>query len=334
MERSKSYDLIHQDEGISRKKDGDKFVYYYIKNNNVVPESIIKRINKLRIPPAWTELWISINPSSTIQVIGTDNKGRKQYIYHTKHVEEAEKEKFLRLYKFIKALPKLEKYIKIHANYPAYNKYKVITTMLNIVKKLHIRAGKEKYAKENKSYGISSLKKKHIKINGNLIKFKFKGKSKKILSFTLIDEQIKEHLNKLLKLEGEKLFQYIDENDFIRKVSDTELNHYIQDFMGSEFSVKDFRTYAANYHFIESLLNETKKRNPKNQKIIKKNILNAIKITAHHLRHTKSISKKSYVMNFTVELYNKNPEYFIKHKHDNPDDVLLSILRLYKYEKN
>jgi DNA topoisomerase-1 len=326
----KSYDLIHQNEGITRKKIDDNFVYYYIKNNEQVTEHILNRINKLRIPPAWTELWISIDPSSTIQVIGTDVKGRKQYIYHKKHVDEAEKEKFLRLYKFIKALPQLEKNIKNHIHYPAYNKYKVITTMLNIVKLLHIRAGKEKYARENKSYGISSLKKKHIKIIGNTIKFKFKGKSRKILNYTLTGNQIKEHLQKLLKLEGEKLFQYIDENDFIRKVSDTDLNHYIQDFMGQNFTIKDFRTYAANYHFIETLLNETKKRTPKNDKVIKKNIINAIKITAHYLRHTKSISKKSYIMNFAIELYKSNPEYFIKRKHDDPTDVVLEILRLYR----
>jgi DNA topoisomerase-1 len=325
-----SHDIKYYQEGISRKKVGDIFVYYYIKNEKEVTKADLNRITKLKLPPAWTDVWISSDPDASIQAIGIDIKGRKQYKYHDYHVQEAEKEKFLRLFNFIKAIPSLEKIIKIHSKLHNYHKNRVIVTMLSLVKELHMRVGKEQYARENKSYGISSLKKKHMKINGDLITFRFKGKSRQKLFYSIRDEDLKSHLQILLKLEGDKLFQYIDENNKIKKVSDTDLNQYIQTYMGEEFSIKDFRTYGANYYFTRAILNETSKRKPKDDKSKKKNILKALKTTAHYLKHTKAISKKSYVMNFTIEMYQNNPEWFIDKKNQDPNEVLLDILKLYK----
>lgn len=329
--REESYDIRNFKFGITRKKTSSGYEYYYIKSGQKVSKADLDRIKQFKIPPAWTDVWVSNDPETSIQVVGTDAKGRKQYKYHEEHIAEAEKSKFLRLIEFIKAMPKLDKIMRDHKKLPPYSKFKVITTMLSLVKKLHIRAGKEQYARENKSYGISSLKKIHVKLEGSdIIKLKFKGKSRKKLSYSLKDPEIKEHIALLLKLDGDKLFQYIDENDNIRMMTYVEINHYIQQYMGDEFTVKDFRTYAANLYFIKSLLTETSKRSPKNEKVIKKNILNALKITAHYLRHTKAISKKSYVMNFCIELYMEDPKYFMERRSDNPTDVLLDVLTLYK----
>jgi DNA topoisomerase-1 len=129
-----------------------------------------------------------------------------------------------------------------------------------------------------------------------------------------------------MKLEGEKIFQYIDVDNTIKKITDADINQYIQKYMGDEFSAKDFRTYAANYYFVKALLNETKKHSNN----IKKNIINAIKISAKHLSHTRSISKKSYIMSYCINLYEKHPEYFISHKYDDPQDVLIEILKNYR----
>lgn len=126
----------------------------------------------------------------------------------------------------------------------------------------------------------------------------------------------------LLKLNGEKLFQYIDNDGNIKKISDTDLNEYIQTYMGEEFTVKDFRTYASNYYFIKTLLSEIKKHGDN----IKKNIINAVKASAKQLGHTQNISKKSYIMNYSITLYLKHPEFFVKRKYDNPLDVLINIL--------
>ena len=229
---------------------------------------------------------------------------------------------------FIKQLPELMKVIKKHQNNHIYDKNTVISTMLLLVKMLHIRVGKEQYARENKSYGISSLKKRHIKINGDLVSFRFKGKSRQILNYSFRSAEIKNHISMLLKLEGDKLFQYIDDYNNIKKVSDSDLNSYIQEHMGEQFTIKDFRTYAANYHFVESLIEETNRRSPKNEQNIKKNIVNALKKTAHYLRHTQAISKKSYVMNFAIDVYKNNPKYFTS-KIGDINEILLDLLKLY-----
>jgi DNA topoisomerase-1 len=327
--RDEAYDIRNYENGITRQKVKGGYHYFYIKNKHPIPKKDVDRINNLRLPPAWTNVWISANPTSSIQAIGIDVKGRKQYIYHAEHVKNAEKEKFLRLYNFIKAIPKLEHIMSVHKRLPTYHKFRVIVTMLSIVKDVHMRVGKEQYARENKSYGISSLRKKHMKIEGECVKFKFMGKSKQRLSYSLCDHELKAHLTLLLKLEGDRLFQHIDDEK-VKIISDMDLNRYIQEYMGKEFTIKDFRTYAANFYFIKSILEETKKRSPKTQKIIKKNILLALKRTAFYLKHTRSISKKSYVMSFCVDLYQTNPDFFIERKNSNVDTVLLQLLKLYK----
>lgn len=329
MNGGDTYDIKNYENGIIKKNN----IYVYVKNNKPIIKKDELRIKNLKIPPSWTNLWISANPKTDIQAVGTDMTGKKQYKYNEKFIKKSETEKFNRLYNFIYKLPKLNYAIKNHSHLNPYNKNAVISTMFKIIKELYIRVGKEKYAKENKSYGISSLKKKHIKLKGNNIIFRFKGKSNQQLFYQLNNETIKNHIQHLLKLSGEKLFQYIDNLGNIYKVSDTDLNHYLQHYMGNEFSVKDFRTYGANHYFIKFILNETKKRIPKNPKIIKKNITNAINLTAHYLRHTKNISKKSYIMNFCIDYYTHNPDFFIVRKFDEPNDVLIELLKMFIKKK-
>jgi len=208
--------------------------------------------------------------------------------------------------------------------------------MLSIVNHYYMRVGKEVYAKKNKSYGISSLRKKHVKIDKNVIYLKFKGKSNKRLHYTIREPEFINEIKILMKLEGEKLFQYITMDDFgnekIYSINDRDLNSYIQEYMGINFSIKDFRTYAANNYFVKALLDETSKHTPKNRTVIKRNLLNAYKRTAYQLKHTKAISKKSYVMNFAMELYQNNPMFFVERKNEESVNVVIDLLKLYKKE--
>jgi len=329
-ERAESYDIVHYNDGIARKKEGKTFVYYYIDNNKPVSAGDMKRINALKIPPAWIDVWVSRKATSDIQCVGTDIKNRKQYKYNEHHIKEAEKDKFLNIIDFIKDLPKLEKILRTHQHLNPYDKFKVISTVVLLIKKLNLRIGKRCYTAQNGSSGASSLKKKHVKITGNNIQFNFKAKSNKRVTYSLTNQNISEHLTMLMKLEGPFLFKYIDENDNIKNITDVDINDYIQQYMGQSYSAKDFRTYSANLYFISSLLKETTKRAPKNEKIIKTNILNSIKSTAFIMRHSKSISKKSYIMNFCIDMYQNNPEFFVKRKNDDPNDVLMEVLLLYK----
>lgn len=330
LAREPSYEIKNYSKGITRRKEGDQFEYYYIKDQTPVSDADQERINKLKIPPAWTDVWISSDPKSSIQAIGTDSKDRKQYRYHEKHIEKAEREKFMRLYDFIRDIPKLEKAMERDEKQPPYEKDRVIVSMLIIVRELHMRVGKEVYARKHKSYGVSSLKKAHLNFDGDKMMFRFKGKSNKRLSYSIEDPELRRHLRLLMRLEGDKLFQYKDENDNVRRVTDTDLNKYIQEHMGPNYTAKDFRTYAANMYFVKSLLYETRRRVPNNQKKIKKNILKALKSTAYYLRHTRAISKKSYVMNFAINLYQSNPDWFMSRKEGDPDDVLLELLKIYR----
>lgn len=330
LSREPAFDVQYYDKGIKKIKKGGKDVYVYISNNKPVSKKDKIRIDSLKIPPNWEDVWVSHNPKSKIQATGYDGKGIKQYVYSIKHVENAEKDKFARLYKFIKDEPKLEKAMLKDEKLPPYSYERVIVSMLTIVREVYMRVGKEVYARRNKSYGVSSLRKIHMTIDNSIIKFKFKGKSNKRLSYTIDNSVLAKHLKLLLKLEGDRLFQYINDNGRLLPIYSTDINKYIQRHMGHEYTVKDFRTYAANRYFIKTLLNETRKRLPKNEKIKKKNIRNAINSTAKYMRHTKAISKKSYIMSFAVDLYMDDSKFFVDKKFEHPDDVLMSVLRKYK----
>lgn len=309
-----------------------KFRYFYIKNNQPVSDEDQIRINKLGLAPAYVDVWVSEDPKSKIQGTGIDAKGRKQYRYKQEHVKDASINKFLRLYKFIRSIPKLDTVMEADIKSMLYSKNRAIATMLYIVKELNMRVGKECYAKTNKSYGVSSLKKSHVKIDETKLvaKFNFKAKSNKQVQYTLDNPDIVKQLIELMKLEGEKLFQYKTESGNIQRVTDVDLNQYIQENMGKEFSCKDFRTYAANFYFIKALLKETKNRNPVNQKIAKKNLSLAQENTAFYLRHTKSISKKSYTMDLIRDMYLTDSQYFIDNKNKQPLTVLIDLLKIFK----
>lgn len=313
-----------------------KFKYFHMSDNRPVTSEEQVRINKLGLAPAYENVWVSDDVNSKIQATGMDAKGRKQYRYTQIHVEEAGVEKFLRLYKFIKLIPKLDKAMDDDLNGPDFTKNKTISIMLGIVKELNMRVGKECYAKTNKSYGVSSLKKSHVKIDEEklIAKFNFKAKSNKQVQYTLENADIVKQLIPLMSLEGEKLFQYKSDSSNILRATDVDLNQYIQERIGKDFSCKDFRTYAANFYFIKALLKETKKRNPVTQKIAKKNISLAQENTAYYLRHTKSISKKSYTMDLIRDIYMNESDFFIENKNKQPLTILLEVLKIFKDKIN
>jgi len=332
------YRVAYYDEKDVDKKGNPKlkFNYFYYKNDKPISKEDLERTNKLGLAPAYTDVWVSEDPESKIQATGFDVKGRKQYRYNPEHIKNAEEDKFLRLYKFIKAISKFEDKIEEDTKQTLYSKNRTIALMFNIIKEFNIRVGKEIYAQTNKSYGMTSLKKSHVSIieDGKVIKLNFKAKSNKQVSYTIKDPYMVDEITKLMGLQGEKIFQYINENNNTLRVNDVDLNEYIQNYMGKNFTVKDFRTYASNVNFLKALLNETKKRNPKNKKVIKQNLNLAQESTAKTLRHTKAISKKSYTVGLIREMYENNPEWFVENRNKRPITVLVDILKIYKEKIN
>lgn len=313
--------------GITRIKRKNGFIYRYNKTNKSITKSDLDRIKKLAIPPIWDDVCISDKPRSKIQAYGYDNKDRKQYIYNQIYINQQTRKKFHRLYEFIHNMPLLLKHMKKHSKLHKYDKKRIISTILYIINKLYMRVGNEKYAEENKSYGITSLQKRHIDIVNNTIHFNFMGKSKQQLSYKYTDKKIASHIKDLLKLKGRNLFKYKDENG-VRKISSSDLNDYIKKYMGEQFTCKDFRTYASNHHFVKYLIKNTDKNDIDDDKQMKQNLLTAIKDSASYMKHTKNVAKSSYIMDYFIESYKKNPLYFTKE--DCTNCILLNLLKKYK----
>jgi len=324
------YDIVNYNNGIIRKKGDHSYEYSYVSTKSPVTDKDLQRIKLLKIPPAWTNVWISRDTESPIQATGYDSKGRKQYKYHLIHIGKAEKQKFIRLSHFSSKIEKFRKKLIVDAHKPLYEKDAVVATMLLLVYDYYFRVGKEIFARENKSYGISSMRKKHVKIINHVVHLKFKGKSNQRLDYVIKNQFYVNQIMMLLKLEGDRLFQYTTTDRFgkyrIYPVSDKDLNDYIKNNMGDEFTIKDFRTYGANFHFIRALLQVTIKQTPGNSRSIKKNLIKAITITAKFLKHTKTISKKSYVNNYIIDFYQNHPDYFVRRKDDKPEEVMNDLL--------
>lgn len=341
-----SYDEKNYSNGISRvlidPNIPNVFRYYYNDNpTQPVSEADLMRIKRLALPPAWTNVWISQDPNDHIQAMGKDTKGRKQYKYHQSHIDTAIKLKFTRLQRFISSLKQLVRVLNRDKKLPYYSKNKIAGSMVMMIQRYHFRIGKEVYARTNKSYGISSLRKKHVHIKNGDIYLRFKGKSNQNLTYKITDAYFVGVIMKLLDLPGDKLFQYVDDDEAkIKGITEVDLNHYIQSAIGNQFTIKDFRTLGSNLYYIQALLDITKKttktrKQPSSdvpilsQKQIKDNLKQALLKTSNHLKHTANVAKKSYVMAMIVELYQTNPAYFIINQDKTADELLSELLELY-----
>lgn len=292
-----------------KKVDIPIFEYKYNTGKKVILESTMERINKLRIPPMWEDVEISASDTEYLQVTGKDAKGRTQYIYHPLFVTLTDTEKYSRLGKFCKKLPLLEKKVSEDFSVPNLeNRDYIIALMFKIMMKTHSRIGNDCYADDNNTFGLTTLTKKHMTIENSNVVFDFIGKKsvRQILSFK--DNKIADALNKLKKIPGNRLFmtktgQIIKSND---------MNDYLRDVIGEEFSCKDFRTYASNLLFIQKLCEIP--TIPTTKKETETNIKNTYDSVAEELGHTRAISKSSYVMPLLAEKYLENPMIFYGQK--------------------
>lgn len=319
-----SYDEKNYSKGILRIKHTNNnnitFDYKYTKNNKNISEEDLKRIKELKIPPMWDYVWISNNPKTEIQVIGHDKRNKKQYIYSKEHKEKATKNKFGNLQKLINLIPKLNELIIKHDKLNYFNKHKILTTIIKIILLTGMRAGKEFHVNRNDSYGVTSLRKKHIILKNGKVYFEFKGKGNIMHKHVINDNDIYNHLDNLLKFmpNEDKIFLYKDK-DKVKKITEHLLNNYLHKYLDKNIVIKDLRTYLVNYIFVKNLLNK-----PKNN--LKSNIKNAILETANFIQHTPTISKNSYINPEIIDKYLKDVNFFIVNKKNNPLDVLKTII--------
>ena len=264
----------------------------------------LDRIEELKIPPAWTD--VAINPAATgrVQVIGKDAAGRWQYIYHASHTRAQEQRKFKRITKFAQAIPEMRKTVARHLRQPGLTRERVLAAILRILSTCYMRPGSEVYANEHGSYGIATLRRKHVNVKGDLIEFDFPGKSGVRQQRQLRDRQVARVIRDTIKLPGFNVFKYQNGDGNPTKITRRHINEYIKEVMGTNFSAKDFRTWAGTL-VCACALARVDDEIPEKKTARKKKIVAAIKETAEVLGNTPAVCRSSYVCPEIINSYEK-----------------------------
>ncbi|MBV9269970.1 MAG: DNA topoisomerase IB [Candidatus Eremiobacteraeota bacterium] len=287
--------------GITRKKAGKHFAYFSPDGKKITDKSEIARINSLAVPPAYTDVWICPAQNGHIQATGRDARGRKQYRYHTRWREVRDENKYNKMIAFAQALPKVRKTVEEHLKLPELPREKILATIVQLLETTTIRIGNEEYAKENKSYGLTTLKESHAKVEGSKVQFSFRGKSGIRHAISLQDRRLAKIIRACQDLPGQQLFGYVDENGETHAVDSSDVNDYIRQIAGEEFSAKDFRTWVGTVTC--ALLLREDLEIPETQTDRKKRIKEAIKDVAARLGNTPTVCKKCYVHPEVVAAY-------------------------------
>lgn len=299
--------------GIGRQLTGKKFTYSDAKGAPVTDNKTLARINNLKIPPAWTDVWICPSPNGHIQATGRDQKGRKQYIYHAKWRDARSLTKFGRMIAFGESLPQLRKTIQADLSLNELTKRKIAAIVVNLLDNSLIRIGNRYYAKENKSYGLTTLRDKHVKIEGDNIRFSFVGKKGVEHEIDIRDRRLAKLVKKCKDIPGYDLFQYYDEDGNRQTLESGDVNEYIQEISQHDFTAKDFRTWGGTVLMVEcleALLDE--KPEEKKEKTVKE----ALKQVAKGLGNTPTVCSKYYVHPQVVQLFTDDKLFDFLKTHD------------------
>src|SRR6266403_4490551 len=286
--------------GYGRKAKGDDFEYFDTEGKAVRDEQRLLRIKRLAIPPAWTDVWISPSANGHIQATGRDARKRKQYIYHERWREMRDENKYERIVSFGKMLPKIRRSVSKDLSLPGLPRNKVLAAIVQLLELSFIRVGHEEYARENKSFGLTTMQGRHVDVKGSKMRFRFRGKSGIKHDVDITDRRIAKIILKLQDLPGQELFQYIDENEDVCDITSQDVNDYLREITGEDFTAKDFRTWAGTVLAAIALSTvggfETKKQ-------ANANVKNAIGAVAKILRNTPAICRKCYIHPAVLEAY-------------------------------
>ena len=278
--------------------------FRYKPQNGRLTKTDLDRINDLKIPPAWTEVFINPAANGRVQAIGKDNAGRWQYLYHQSHTRTQELRKFRRITKFAKAIPAMRATVSRHLRQPGLTRDRVLAAVLRILSTCYMRPGSEVYASEHGSYGIATLRRKHVTVKGDLIDFDFPGKSGVRQQRQLRDRQVSRVVRETIKLPGYNVFKYVNGDDKPVVVTRRHINEYIKEVMGSSFSAKDFRTWAGTLVCACALAREGSEI-PEQKTARNKRIVAAIKETAEVLGNTPAVCRGSYVCPEIINSFEK-----------------------------
>src|SRR2546423_2987167 len=286
--------------GSTRKARGDDFEYFDTDGKKIRDETRLLRIKRLAIPPAYTDVWMCPSPNGHIQATGRDARGRKQYRYHERWREVRDENKYDRMVVFGKALPKIRRRVNRDLKRRGLPREKVLATVVQLLERTFIRIGNEEYAKENKSFGLTTMRGHHVDVTATKLKFSFRGKSGIKHEVDVTDRRLAKIIRQLQELPGQDVFQYVDEAGEVREITSEDVNEYLREITGEAFTAKDFRTWAGTVLAAMAL---NAQEAFKNQTQAKKNIKDAISAVAKILGNTPAVCRKCYVHPAVLETY-------------------------------
>lgn len=284
-----------------RQKNGAGFVYLN-RLKQPIKDKDLERVEALKIPPAWTEVRISPDKNGHIQAVGLDAKGRKQYIYHPDWVAYNQQSKFDSLQEFGEILPILRETVIGHMRQHTLTRERILATIVWLLEHTFIRVGNIEYAEENQSYGLTTMRNKHVDVEGNTIKFSFKGKSNVYHELDIHHPRVATTIKECIELPGYQLFQYLDEEGARHKVDSHDVNEYLKEITGKSLSAKDFRTWGGTTLAGETLFTlGTAEEELETDKAI----IEAVKEVSSHLGNTVAVCRKYYIHPTVISSFEK-----------------------------
>lgn len=291
--------------GISRHKHGSGFQYRTARGHIIRSPRTLRRIEGLVIPPAWTDVWICPDPHGHLQATGLDQRRRRQYLYHPRWREVRDATKFEKMLDFARALPKLRKHVNADLRRRGLPREKVLAAVVKLLEVTHIRIGNDEYAESNKSFGLTTLRNRHATVRGSKVCFDFVGKSGVRHEIDLQSPPLAAIIRKCQDLPGQKLFEYHDDDGEVRSISSSDVNDYLREITGDDFTAKDFRTWGGSLLALQALRGCESSHSATDRK---RNVVAAIKAVAEQLGNTAAVCRKCYIHPAIIDAYlNQSP---------------------------
>jgi len=288
--------VTDEHQGIRRRRAGAGFVYQSPEGRRIRDAATLDRIRAIAIPPAWRDVWICPSPDGHIQATGRDARGRKQYRYHSAWTEARDEAKYGRMVAFGEALPKIRRQTSLDLKKPPLSRERVLATVVRLLEKTLIRIGNDEYARQNHSYGLTTLENRHVKVRGARLTFEFRAKSGIYQHIDVEDTELARSVKLCQELPGQKLFEYLDADGNTQSVDSSDVNEYLHRIVGEEFTAKDFRTWAGTV-LAACALSATARQAPQARSKTARNrhVVAAIDQVSKALGNTRSVCRKCYV---------------------------------------
>ena len=288
------------DPGIRRRRAGRGFTYLATNGRRLTDAAQLAWIRSLAIPPAWTDVWICASPRGHLQATGRDARGRKQYRYHPRWRAVRDEAKYGRMIAFGEALPAIRRQVDADLRRPGLPRERVVAAVVRLLEKTRLRVGNPEYARDNRSYGLTTLHDRHAEVGTTRIRFRFRGKGGKVNEVELSDVRLARIVARCQDLPGQELFAYLDEEGEVRPIGSDDVNDYLREVTGQEFTAKDFRTWSGTVlaawalHELEAVDSEAQ---------AKRNVVRAVEEVAEWLGNTPAVSRASYVHPAVIDAY-------------------------------